>query len=240
MSFNPYEFDRSMNPQGQLESISQYTTKVFLWMVLGLLVTFGVAVAGWVTNATLWILYYMPYIPWVLVVVTLILSVTMAARIERMSVNSARAMFLAFSALFGFTMSQYFYLYHLGSVLTAFLAAALYFGVLAAYGYFTHTDLSRMGSFLFGSLLFLVVYGFATWIFGVFSGIDWIISLFAIAVFLGYTAYDTQKIRYYYNFYCGYPDMLEKAAIFSALQLYLDFVNLFVRLLQLLGNRKRN
>ena len=125
-------------------------------------------------------------------------------------------------------------------VLAAFLAAALYFGVLAAYGYFTHTDLSRMGSFLFGSLLFLIVYGFATWIFGVFSGIDWIISLFAIAVFLGYTAYDTQKIRYYYNFYCGYPDMLEKAAIFSALQLYLDFVNLFVRLLQMLGNRKRN
>ena len=77
-------------------------------------------------------------------------------------------------------------------------------------------------------------------IFGVFSAIDWLVSLFAIAVFLGYTAYDTQKIRYYYNFYCGYPDMLEKAAIFSALQLYLDFVNLFVRLLQLLGNRKRN
>jgi hypothetical protein len=72
-----------------------------------------------------------------------------------------------------------------------------------------------------------------------FQAADRIICLVGIAIFLGYTAYDTQKIRAYYHYYAGYPDMLDKASIFSALQLYLDFLNLFLYLLRFMGNKKR-
>lgn len=238
MNFDPYEFDRSITPEGRLETLGHYTAKTFLWMVLGLMITFSVAIVGWITNATLYMLYYFPAIQLVVLVATLVLSVTMARRIERMSVGTAIAMFVAFSALFGFTMSIYLLLYNFTSVVFVFLATALYFGALAAYGFLTRRDLSSFRTILLSGLLFLIAFTVLTWIFPVFNAADQLICLFGIALFLVYTAYDTQKIRAYYHYYAGYPDMLEKASIFSALQLYLDFLNLFVYLLRFLGKRR--
>ena len=238
MCFDPYEFDRSMMQEGQLETIGQYTAKTFLWMVLGLMITFGIAVAGWMTNFTYYTLIYFPAVQLVVLVATLILSYTMAARIERMSVGSAKAIFVAFSVLFGFTISIYFYLYRLESIVLVFLATAVYFAVLAAYGYLTQRDLSRIGGILFSGLIFLIVFAVISVFIPAFTALDRMVCLLGIAVFLGYTAYNTQKIKAYYQYYAGYPDMLEKASIFSALQLYLDFLNLFLYLLRFLGNRK--
>lgn len=140
-------------------------------------------------------------------------------------------MFLIFSALFGFTMSIYLLIYDLTSLVFAFLATALYFGVLAAYGRLTGRDLSGIRPILFSGLLFLVIFGVISLFIPALSLFDSISCLIGIAVFLGYTAYDTQRIRAFYHYYAGYPDMLEKASIFAALQLYLDFVNLFLYLL---------
>ncbi len=238
MSFDPYEFDRSMAPEGQPSTIGQYTAQTFLWMVLGLMITFGVAVACWLTYATMYALFYAPWLQIVTLVATLILSFTMASRIEKMSVASAKGIFIAFSALFGFTLSIYLFIYEITSFILVFLLTAVYFAALAAYGHFTKRDLSGLRTILMSGLIFLVVVGILSMFIPAVSAMDRIVCLIGIAVFLGFTAYDTQKIRSFYQYYAGYPDMLAKASIFSALQLYLDYLNLFLYLLRFLGNRK--
>ena len=238
MSFDPYEFDRSYGSSAQGLSEGEYTARTFLWMVLGLMVTFGVAVLCWLTNATIYALILIPAVQVIVLIATLLLSFVMVRRIERMSVAAARTMFLIFSALFGFTMSIYLLIYDLTSLVFAFLATALYFGVLAAYGRLTGRDLSGIRPILFSGLLFLVIFGVISLFIPALSLFDSISCLIGIAVFLGYTAYDTQRIRAFYHYYAGYPDMLEKASIFAALQLYLDFVNLFLYLLRFLGRRR--
>ena len=237
MSFDPYEFDRSMHPSGTY-TLGQYTAKTFLWMMLGLLVTFGVAAIGYATDLT-WVLYRdIPGLHLILLVATLILSITMVSRIERMSVTSAVVLFVAFSALFGLTLSLYMYVFQMTSFILIFLLTALYFGALAAYGYLTKADLSRLGPILFSGLIFLVIFGLLSMFIPGLAAMDRAVCLIGIVVFLGYTAYDTQRIQAFYSYYSGYPDMLEKASIFSALQLYLDFINLFLYLLRFLGSKK--
>lgn len=238
MSFDPYEFDHSYAPYNQVESLSQYTVKTFLWMVLGLLVTFGVAILCWVTDATYMILARYEYASLFVLIATLIISFSMVGFIERMSVNTARVLFLLFSALFGFSMSVYLYIFQFGTLIFAFLATAVYFGALAAYGHFTKTDLSGLRPILVSGLIFLIIFGVISMFIPGFQMLDRVACLVGIALFLGYTAYDTQKIKSYYTYYSGYPDMLEKASVFSALQLYLDFINLFIYLLRYMGNRR--
>lgn len=238
MSFDPYEFDRDYDASRRVITESQYTTQTFLWMVLGLMITFGVAVFCWVTNATIYALVYVPYIHLIVLIATLVMAYTMSARIEKMAVGTARSIFIAFSALFGFTMSIYLYLFELGSIIFVFLATAVYFGVLAAYGHFTKRNLAGLGPILFSGLIFLVIFGLVSLFIPALTAFDTIICLIGIAVFLGYTAYDTQRIRAYYHYFASYPDMMAKASIFSALQLYLDFINLFLYLLRLLGKSR--
>ena len=189
MSFDPYEFDRSYGSSAHGISEGEYTARTFLWMVLGLMVTFGVAVLCWLTNATIYALILIPAVQVIVLIATLILSFVMVRRIGQMSVAAARTM-------------------------------------------------SGIRPILFSGLLFLVIFGVISLFIPALSLFDSISCLIGIAVFLGYTAYDTQRIRAFYHYYAGYPDMLEKASIFAALQLYLDFVNLFLYLLRFLGRRR--
>ena len=237
MSFDPYEFDRNY-ASSQGETLGQYTAKTFLWMMLGLLVTFGVAVGCWVTNTTVYSLVYIPAVHIIALIAPIVLSVVFARRIEKMSVGAAIDIFVAYAAILGFTMSIYLLLYDLTALILCFLLTSVYFGALAAYGFFTKRDLSGLRTILISGALFLLVF----WVLSLFiPGVmmfERIICMIGIAVFLGFTAYDTQKIRAFYNYYSASPDMLAKASIFSALQLYLDFINLFLYLLRFLGSRK--
>ena len=237
MSFDPYEFDRGY-ASSQRDTIGQYTAKTFLWMMLGLLVTFGVAVGCWLTDATLYALYYIPYVHLIVLIATLVISFTMVRRLEKMAVGTAIVLFVLFSALFGFTLSIYLLAFHVTSVVLCFLLTAVYFGALAAYGFLTKRDLSGLRTILFSGLIFLIIFGLLSMFIPGLQMFDRVVCLIGIALFLGYTAYDTQKIRAYYNYYSVSPDMLAKASIFSALQLYLDFINLFLYLLRFLGNRR--
>ena len=240
MSFDPYEFDRGY-ASSQGDTLGQYTAKTFLWMMLGLLVTFAVAVCCWATG----VLYYLvisgmfQVVQLGVLIATLVMAFTMGARIQKMAVGSAIAMFVAFSALFGFTLSIYLLLYELTTLTLCFLLTSVYFGALAAYGFLTKRDLSGIRTILFSGTIFLIVFGLLSMFIPGFQMFDRVICMIGIATFLGWTAYDTQKIRAYYNFYAASPDMLAKASIFSALQLYLDFINLFLYLLRFLGNRRR-
>ena len=237
MSFDPYEFDRGYT-SAQGETLGQYTAKTFLWMVLGLLVTFGVAVGCWLTNATIYAIVYIPYVHLIVLIATLVISFTMVRRLEKMAVGTAIGLFVLFSALFGFTLSIYLLAFHVTSVVLCFLLTAVYFGALAAYGFLTKRDLSNLRTILFSGLIFLIIFGLLSMFIPGLQMFDRVVCMIGIAVFLGYTAYDTQKIRAYYNHYSASPEMLAKASIFSALQLYLDFINLFLYLLRFLGNKR--
>ncbi len=237
MSYDPYGFDPGLT-YGSQETVGQFTARTFLWMVLGLAVTFGVAVGSWFTGFTFWSLSAIPWIHVIALVATLAISLTMATRIERMRVGTAIACFVVFSVLFGFTLSMYLLLFDLATMVLVFAATAVYFAVLAAYGWFTKRDLSGLRPILMSGLIFLIVYGLLSLFILRLSMFDTAVCVVGIAVFLGFTAYDTQKIRAMYQYYSGFPEMLAKASIFSALQLYLDFLNLFLYLLRFIGNRK--
>ena len=238
MSFDPYEFDRGY-ASSQGDTLGQYTAKTFLWMVLGLLVTFGVAVGCWLTNATIYAIVYIPYVHLIVLIATLVISITMVHRLEKMAVGTAIGLFVLFSALFGFTLSIYLLVFELTSVVLCFALTAVYFGALAAYGYATKRDLSNLRTILFSGLIFLIIYGVLSMFIPALDVLDRVVCLVGIAIFLGYTAYDTQKIKANYSYYSASPEMLAKASIFSALQLYLDFINLFLYLLRFLGNKRR-
>lgn len=243
MAFDPHELDRDYGAPSGIITEEQYTTRTFLWMMLGLMITFGVAILGWMTNLTQYLYAASPMIPIALGLVTLFMVITFSGRIEKMSVSSAQTLFVVFSIVMGITVSSWLYLFQLLSVVLIFLMTALYFGALAAYGHFTSRNLAGYRPILLSGLVFLVVFGLV--VFGILSlfipglsALESVYCLIGIAIFLGYTAYDTQRIREFYYYYSGYPDMMEKASIFSALQLYMDFINLFLYLLRFLGRQR--
>lgn len=236
MSFDPYEFDRSPNTFEGDDHLGLHRSNTFLWMFLGLMITFGVAIAGWMTGVAPIVFSSVGSL--LLLIVQLVVVVFLTAMIENMSVGAAKACFVAYSALTGLTFSVYFYLFELGSLIFVFLVTAVFFGVFGLYGRLTQTDLSSLRPILLSGLVVLLVYGMITLFVPGLGMLDAVMTLGAVALFLAYTAYDMQKVERYYYYYRHDPEMLEKAAIFSALQLYLDFINLFVRLLRYLGKRK--
>lgn len=155
--------------------------------------------------------------------------------IEKMSVNTARLAFYGFAAIMGISLSSIFITYQLGSIFQVFLITAVMFGGMSLYGYTTKKDLTSIGSFLIMGLWGLVIASIVN-IFMQNSVMQLVIAAIGVVVFTGLTAYDTQKIKEIY--YRTEGDTRAKAAIMGALNLYLDFINLMISLLQLLGQRK--
>lgn len=220
------------------ETASAYTAKTFAWMFLGLLITYLVAQAGYSTRLTFHFLYRFPGAYLVLTLAELIVVIVLAARVQTLSVGAARALFFAYAALNGVVFSCIFLVTNAAVLISVFALTAVYFGGMAAFGYFTHRDLSGLRPILFGGLIFLLVVGVIS-MFLPLGAMDRIYCLIGIVIFLGYTAYDTRMISRYYETYAYDHDMAAKASIFSALQLYLDFINLFLYLLRFFNNKKR-
>lgn len=242
MENNFYEQERSLEQGAAEESLGRYTAKTFLLMFLGLMVTFGVAF--FLTNtyyglyAVVYAFYYVPYLHLILLVAELAVVIGMTAGIQKISVGTATVFFFLYSVLTGLTFSVIFLSYELSSLILVFGATALYFGGMAVFGYVTNIDLSKMRSILLGGLIFLIVMNVAMLFIPALEVADRVVCTIGVIVFLAYTAYDTQKIRSFYGAYQGDAALLKKASIFSALQLYLDFVNMFLYLLRLLGKKK--
>lgn len=220
------------------ESLQRYTAKTFLWMFLGLLVTFGVAVVGYATLLPYRILMISPYALLVLTGAELVVVLVLSAKVQTLSVGAARALFLTYAVLNGVVFSTWFFLYELTSLVLVFAVTALYFGVMAVFGYFTSMDLSRIRTILIGGLIFLIVFNLLALFIPAFGAMERVVCIIGIVVFLAFTAYDTQKIKAFYYGLAGDEAMLAKASVISALELYLDFINLFLYLLRFLGRRK--
>jgi FtsH-binding integral membrane protein len=173
---------------------------------------------------------------WVLLLGSLGLVMFLSFRIQNMSVSAARTSFLAYAALIGVTFGSLFIVYTYASIAQVFFITAATFGAMSLWGYTTQRDLTGMGSFLFMGLIGIVIASLV----GIFvksTMLQWVISIVGVIVFTGLTAYDTQKIK---EMYVAGDDgtVMGRKAIFGALSLYLDFINLFLMLLRLLGSRR--
>lgn len=232
---NQYGFDSSY-ARPEL-TLNRYMARTFGWMFLGLMITFALAAVLAATGVVLY-LFMVPSILVILLIAELAVVLILSARIHKHSVGVSRMLFVGYSLLNGLVFSVYFVLFDVTKLIAVFGLTALFFGAFALYGRFTKTDLSRLRPLLLGGLIFLLV----TAVLGFFinmSGLEWLICMVGIVVFLCLTGYDTKKIKANYQHFYHDSVMLEKASIYSALQLYLDFINLFLYLLRFLS-RNRN
>lgn len=173
---------------------------------------------------------------WVIMLAPLGMVFFLSARLHKMSLSGAQLAFWSFAALMGASLSSIFLVYSLGSITQVFFITAASFGALSLYGYTTAKDLSGWGSFLFMGLIGIIIASVVN-IFMASSALQFAISVIGVLVFAGLTAYDTQQIKEQY--YVGDSSLVAgQKAISGALRLYLDFINLFVMLLSLFGNRE--
>ena len=221
----------------QQESLGRYTAKTYLWMFAGLGVTFLVAVALAATGLMERLVLTAPGVMWGVIIAELVVVIVLSARLKKISAGGATAMFFLYAALTGFTFALIFLSYEVTSAIAMFGVTALVFGIMGAWGYLTKQDLSGWGKVLLFGLIGLLLVTIVN-LFMNNSTMEIILSYVGVILFLAYTAYDTQKIKAYYFSFQGDTAMLKKASIISALQLYLDFINIFLYLLRLFGSRK--
>jgi FtsH-binding integral membrane protein len=220
------------------ETFSNVLRRVYVWMTLGLLVTAGVAAFVSVSPLSQ-VLAGQPLIFFALLIVELGLVVGLSWGINRISPATAMLLFFAYAVLNGLTFSVLFVVYTLGSVATTFLATAALFGAMSIIGYTTKMDLSKVGSFLFMGLIGLII-AMVVNIFWANSALDWIVTFAGILLFLGLTIYDTQRIKRMTAaaLQQGDENVQARMGILGALALYLDFINLFLFILRLGGQRR--
>jgi hypothetical protein len=179
---------------------------------------------------------YTSALKWVIMLAPLGMVFFLSARIHKMSVQGAQIAFWAFAALMGASLSSIFLVYTSSSITQVFFITAAAFGSLSLWGYTTKKDISGWGSFLFMGLIGIII-AMVVNIFLASSALQFAISVIGVLVFAGLTAYDTQQIKE--SYYAGDGDVVAgQKAIMGALRLYLDFINMFIMLLSLFGNRE--
>lgn len=222
------------------DSVNAYLVKVFSKMGLGLLVTAIVAALSYYTNA-----YYYYYSMTggmgtiILVIAQLGVVMGLSTKITTMQTSSANLLFLAYSALTGFTFSTLLYVYSGFTVFGAFAFTAVLFGSCAVIGATTHRDLSQFSTLFMGGIIALVVASIASMFIPALRD-SLLISYVGILLFLGITAWDMQKIKSMYYSVGGYGQLADNLAIYGAFSLYLDFINIFLYVIRILGSRNDN
>jgi len=225
--------------------------RVYNWMASGLLLT-GV-VAYVIANTSLINAFYplvqtpfgFTHQPTALAMIAmfapLAFVLVLSLGVNKLSTAAAQALFWVFCAAMGASLTNIFLVYTNESIVRVFFITAGTFAATSIYGYTTRADLSRMGSFLMMGLFGIIIASLVN-MFLKSSGLDWAISVIGVLVFVGLTAYDTQRIKssYVQMAYAEGADGAAKRSVYDALSLYLNFINLFMLLLQLLGNRNNN
>ena len=211
--------------------------QVYLWMTVGLLATAGVAY--FVVSTPLLQLVANPLVFFGAIIVELVMVVALSRAIARMSPAAAVGLFFVYAALNGVTMSVIFAVYTLSSIAVTFFATACLFGAMTIIGYTTSRDLTKLGGFLLMGLIGFLI-GSVINLFFASSAFYWLLTFAGIAIFIGLTAWNTQRIKNMTLAALQQGDELaaQRIGIIGALSLYLDFVNLFLLLLRLGGRRR--
>ena len=214
--------------------LRQYMLRVYNYMASGLALT-GIVAAFVASNDTLQMAIFGSPLKWVAILAPVALVFYFSFRLHAMSASAAQAVFWVYAALNGVAFSTIFLAYTGTSIARVFFISAATFAAMSLYGYTTKKDLSGWGTFLFAGLIGILV-AMVVNIFLASSALQFAISVIGVLVFVGLTAYDTQQIKEMY--FAGDDDVVAgRKAIMGALKLYLDFINLFMMLLQLFGNR---
>ncbi|WP_040609352.1 Bax inhibitor-1/YccA family protein [Pseudooceanicola batsensis] len=226
------------------EGLRAHMNKVYGTMSVGMVLTFLVA---WAVGSSpeLLSVFRDPatlqpnILGWIVMFAPLIMVFAFSAMINRMSAAAAQLFFYAFAAVMGLSLSWIFVAFTGFSIAQVFLVTAIAFAGLSLYGYVTKRDLSGMGTFLMMGVIGLIVASIIN-LFIASSALHFAITIIGVLIFAGLTAYDTQSIKneYVQHAHHGDSEWLGKSAIMGALRLYLDFINMFMFLLQLLGNRE--
>ena len=211
--------------------------KVYLWMTLALVIT-GFTAYYVATNETLiTALVTNQALFWGLAIGELALVIGLTAAINRLSLTTATLMFVLYSVINGATMSFIFLLYTASSITSVFFITAGTFAVMALFGYFTKTDLTSMGKILMMALIGIIIATIVN-IFTKSQGLAVILNYLGVLVFVGLTAYDSQKIKQMLQMAPDAGEGAQKIALLGALSLYLDFINLFLYMLRIFGSRR--
>lgn len=217
----------------QNEGLSKFFSKVYMWMFIGLLTS---GVVSYLVSSTASMSFVLNNYT-IFALLEIIMVVAFVSLRRKASPELATVLFLIYAAMNGATLSIIFLAYSIKSILFVFIASALMYGGLAIYGYTTKKDLTNMGKLLLFGLIAIIVVSLIN-IFVGNSKLDIILSVVSICVFLGLTAWDMQSLKMIYNYYLNDENELKKASIYGALDLYLDFINVFLNLLRLFGKAK--
>ena len=218
-------------------TVERFMYKVYGWMFAGLVITSVVAYTVFANPALLSTILRTPFLMYGLLFGQIGLVIGLTAGLQRMSYPVAAALFVAYAACSGMTLSVIFAVYQIESIYLAMGITSAMFGVMSMFGYFTKADLSGFGSILTMGLIGMLIASFANFFIGS-SSLTYVLSYFGVVLFTAMTAYDTYKIKQMATVMAEHGESESKIALIGALTLYLDFVNLFVYILSLLGKRK--
>jgi FtsH-binding integral membrane protein len=229
----------AVSPATVQETFIAAMQRVYLWMALGLLLTTGVALFVTTSEAALNFIFGSPLVFWGFIIGEFILVIAVTAAAAKLSPGTALALFFAYAALNGATFSIIFLVYTGDSIIMTFGIAAVLFAVMSVIGFTTKQDLTRWGPILFMGLIGFVI-GTVANIFLASSALQWILTYAGIAIFLGLTVYDTQRIKTMTLAAIVQDEStaVSRVGILGALRLYLDFINLFLLLLRIFGRRR--
>lgn len=234
------EITRTLPRDRELEMSAAFPVlmrKVYLWMALALVIT-GITAYYVATNETLLTaLVTNQILFWGLFIGELALVIGLTAAINKLSLTTATLMFVLYSVVNGATMSFIFLIYTASSITNVFFITAGTFAVMALFGYFTKTDLTSLGKILMMALIGIIIATIVN-IFTKSTGLATILNYLGVLVFVGLTAYDSQKIKQMLLMAPDAGEGAQKIALLGALSLYLDFINLFLYLLRIFGSRR--
>lgn len=231
---NNYNID-AYGSQSLDNRVSQVMKRVYVKMFLALLVTAGAAaIFAGVPNLTFFLASHR-WVYWGLLIVELLMVFGITGAVNKISSPMATLLFFLFATINGVTFSLIFYAYSTVSIFKTFLITSAVFGAMSVYGYFTERDLTKIGNFLFMALIGLIIASVVN-IFWANSTLEWIVSIAGVLIFIGLTAWDTQKIKQMAQYNSGLQ--VSRLATIGALSLYLDFINLFLYLLRFFGSSR--
>ena len=213
--------------------------KVYVWMTMALAISGVMAYAVAASPGLLQLIYGSRISIWVLIIAELVLVWKISGSVykENRSLTATTLMFIIFAALNGVTLSSIFVLFAPAAIIKTFAVTAGTFGVMAAYGYFTSRDLTKIGGLLFMALIGVIIASVVN-MFLHSSGLDLVVSIIGVLVFVGLTAWDSQQIKMSLAMAPDLGETSQKLAVTGALSLYLDFINLFLYLLRFFGGNR--